>query len=213
MSLSFLCSRLAFFSESHLAPYALPLFSSQGPARKMQRCRGSQCSEMSKLTPAVPPCTLLSPHREFSPVLFTHPDQHPSVAASDLVSLSGSNDSEMDDSLSLAASDTTTPPPRSQRSPAHPAQGWMPIFSVSNAVEELGLEWSPPGELSRSRLDECFLPGRHQASHQRASPFIPEVHNEITKSWRAPYSCLFFLLPHFSRRRGRKRIRQPAFPE
>ncbi len=41
---------------------------------------------------------------------------------------------------------------------------------------------------SRSRLDEWFLPGRHQALRQRSSPFFPEVHDEFTKSWRAPYS-------------------------
>ncbi len=105
MSLSYLRSWLAFFSESNPAPHALPLFSSQGPTRKKQRGRGSQCAEMSELTSAVPPRTLLFPHREFSPVLFTHPDQHPSAAESDLLSLGGSNDGEMNYSLSLAASD------------------------------------------------------------------------------------------------------------
>ncbi len=63
------------------------------------------------------------------------------------------------------------------------------LFRVlSNAMEELGLEWSPPEEPPRSRLNEWFLPGRRQASRQRASPFFPEVHDEITKSCRAPYS-------------------------
>ncbi len=52
-------------------------------------------------------------------------------------------------------------------------------------MDELGLEWSPPEEPTRSRLDEWFLPGRHQ----RASPFFPEVHEELTRSWRAPYSA------------------------
>ncbi len=42
------------------------------------------------------------------------------------------------------------------------------LFRVlSKAVEELGLEWSPPEEPSRSRLDEWFLPGRRQAPQQR----------------------------------------------
>ncbi|KAI2654620.1 Platelet glycoprotein V [Labeo rohita] len=31
--------------------------------------------------------------------------------------------------------------------------------------------------------------GAPQASRQRASPFLPEVHEELTKSWRAPYSA------------------------
>ncbi len=58
---------------------------------------------------------------------------------------------------------------------------------MTKAVNELGLKWSPPEEPSRSRLDEWFLPGRHQAPHQRSS-FFPEVHDELTKSWRATLS-------------------------
>ncbi len=45
---------------------------------------------------------------------------------------------------------------------------------------------SPRG--TRSHLDEWFLPGSHQAPRQRASPFFPEVHDEITKSCCAAYS-------------------------
>ncbi len=59
---------------------------------------------------------------------------------------------------------------------------------LSNIVEELGLNWSTPEEPSLSRLDEWFFPGQHQAPHQRASAFFPEVHDEIPKSWHAPYS-------------------------
>ncbi len=36
---------------------------------------------------------------------------------------------------------------------------------ITKAVNELGLEWSPPEEPSRNRLDECFLVGRGQAVH------------------------------------------------
>ncbi len=63
--------------------------------RKKLKGRGSQHSEMSELTPGVPPHTSLSPKREFSPVLFTRPDQHPSAAASDLFSFGGSDDGEV----------------------------------------------------------------------------------------------------------------------
>ncbi len=58
---------------------------------------------------------------------------------------------------------------------------------LSNAVEE-GLEWSPTEEPFRSHLDEWFLPERGRAPRQQSSPFFPEVHDEITKSWHAPYS-------------------------
>ncbi len=62
------------------------------------------------------------------------------------------------------------------------------IRVMTKAVNELGLEWSQPEEPSRSMLDEWFLPGRHQALCQRSSPFFPEAHDELTKSWRGPYS-------------------------
>ncbi len=71
------------------------------------------------------------------------------------------------------------------------------LFRVlSKAVEELGLEWSPPEEPSRSHLDEWFLPGRRQAPQQRPSPFFPEVHDELTRSWRSPYSAASILPLH-----------------
>ncbi len=79
----------------------------------------------------------------------------------------------------------------------------MPNFSrvPSKVVEELGLEWSPPEETSRSRLDEWFLPGRRQAPQQRPSPFFPEVHDELTRSWRSPHSArppyFHFIRPHY----------------
>ncbi len=160
--------RLAFFSESKPAPRTLTLFSSQGPPRKKQRGRGSQRPEMSELTPAVPLHTSLSSHRELSPVLFTCPNQHPSAAVSDLVSFCGSDDDELDNSLSLAASDAeelsgsyNDPACSQSAQPSTSSPGMdADIFRIlSNAVEELGLEWSPPEEPSRSRLDEWFLPG------------------------------------------------------
>ncbi|KAL0204601.1 hypothetical protein M9458_002619, partial [Cirrhinus mrigala] len=64
-------------------------------------------------------------------------------------------------------------------------------FSVlTRAVDELGLEWSPPEESSRSHLDEWFLPGHHQAPCQRASLFFPEVLLGVP-------AFFVFLCPHF----------------
>ncbi len=195
-SLASLRSRIAFFSESDSAPRALPSSSSQGPARKRQRGRGFERPETSELTSAQCQRASPSPQREDSPVLFTQPDQRPTAAVSDMISF-GASDDEMDDSLSLVASDTeelsgsmtdpTLLPPSSSRS-ARPRTDDELVRVMSKAVGELGLEWSPPEEPSRSRLDEWFLPGRQQTPRQRSSPFFPEVHDELTKSWRAPYS-------------------------
>lgn len=81
---------------------------------------------------------------------------------------------------------------------AHRRQIWdgRDFFHVlSRAVEELGLHWSPPEEPTHSCLDEWYLPGRHQASRQHAAMFFLEVHDELSKSWRAPYSppTIFYL--------------------
>lgn len=60
---------------------------------------------------------------------------------------------------------------------------------LSKAVEELGLDWASPEEPTRSRLDEWFLRGSQQAPCQRSALFLPEVHDELTKSWCASYSA------------------------
>ncbi len=198
ISLASLRTRIAFFSESDPAPRALPFSSSQGPVRKKQRGRGSQRPVESELTPAQIPHASLSPHREMSPVLFIQPDQRPSASVSDLVSFGGSDDELADDSMSLVASDAeelsgsvTDPAPSVLPAPSAAKAGMdAELFRVlSKAVKELGLEWSPPEEPSHSRLDEWFLPGRRQAPQQRPSPFFPEVHDELTRSWRSPYSA------------------------
>ncbi len=45
-------------------------------------------------------------------------------------------------------------------------------------------------ESAHGLLDEWFLPGcRQQSSRQRPAPFLPEVHEVLTKTWRAPYSA------------------------
>ncbi len=103
----------------------------------------------------------------------------------------------MNDSPSLAASDaeeksgSITDPallPLSFSRNARPRMDEKLIRVMTKAVNELRLECSPTEEPTRSWLDEWFLPGRHQASRQRSSPFFPEVHEELTKSWYAPYS-------------------------
>ncbi len=61
---------------------------------------------------------------------------------------------------------------------------------LSRAAESIGLlyRFKPPSP-ERSRLDEWFLGA--QAEHQQPPPvpFFPEVHEEVTRSWRAPFSA------------------------
>ncbi len=71
--------------------------------RKKQRGRGFEQPVTSELALAQCPRASLS-KREHSPVLFTQLDHRPSAAASDMISI-GVSDNELDDSLSLAASE------------------------------------------------------------------------------------------------------------
>ncbi|ROL50609.1 hypothetical protein DPX16_23879 [Anabarilius grahami] len=196
MSLASLRSRAAFFrsdtDRAHLSP------SSREPARKRQRGRPVQRPELSELTSAQCPRASPSPSREQSPVLFSRPEQRPSADASDFVSFGGSDDELPDDSVSLAASEpehwvgeSDDPAPLPLLEPIDHSAGMdAELFRVlSKAVEELDLEWALLEEPSRSRLDEWFLPGRRQAPRQRSASFFPEVHEELAKSWRAPYSA------------------------
>ncbi|XP_056096534.1 uncharacterized protein LOC130075794 [Rhinichthys klamathensis goyatoka] len=61
---------------------------------------------------------------------------------------------------------------------------------LSRAAEKVGLAWNPPPRPEPSRLDDWFL-GAGRAGSQCAAPvpFFPEVHEELSKTWKAPYSA------------------------
>ncbi len=61
---------------------------------------------------------------------------------------------------------------------------------LSRAAENVGLVWNPPPRPDPSRLDEWFL-GGGRAGSQRPPPvpFFPEVHEELTRSWKAPFTA------------------------
>ncbi len=164
--------------------------------RKKLRGRGFERPVISEPTLAQCPRASPSPQREHSPVLFTQHGQRPFMAASVMISFGGS-DGEMDDSLSLEASDAEElsgsvtdlallPPSSSRNARLRTDEELMRI--MTKAINELWFKWSLSEEPSRSRLDEWSLPGHHQAPRQRSSPFFSEVHDELTKSWHAPYS-------------------------
>lgn len=100
----------------------------------------------------------------------------------------GSEDDPLDDSMSLVASDSEdwagsmNDPSLLPSLEPIVARNTKLLYVLSKAVEELGLEWTPPDE--PTRLDEWFLLGRCQVPRQQTAPFFPEVHDELTKSWR-----------------------------
>ncbi len=100
---------------------------------------------------------------------------------------------EEDDAISVAASAREewsnqelgyTAPHGSDAGDFHHSD--VELLSVlSKAVDVLGLEWAPPAERARSRLDEWYLQsdrGRKDTP-RRPGTFFPEVHEKIKKLW------------------------------
>ena len=58
------------------------------------------------------------------------------------------------------------------------------------AARKVGLEWKNPQCPEPSRLDDWFLRVA-RAGSQRPTPvpFFPEVHDELTRSWMAPFTA------------------------
>ncbi|XP_077058206.1 uncharacterized protein LOC143710852 [Siphateles boraxobius] len=148
--------------------------------------------DVSERTPASSPRASLSPNRS-SPVLFEGDQRPPHVAG--LVSFGGP--SEHDDSLSIAASEEEWPGSFDPAMASQPTPNASATRTNSDAemlriltqtVADLELEWAAPAEPPRSRLDGWFLPGHQQAPRHKPAPFFPEVHEELTKAWRTPYS-------------------------
>lgn len=64
------------------------------------------------------------------------------------------------------------------------------IRVLSKAVTELDLTWSTPDEPAKSKLDSWVLQSsRRQAASRRGTPFFPDVHEHVVKSWAAPQSA------------------------
>ncbi len=60
---------------------------------------------------------------------------------------------------------------------------------LSRAADSFGLQWKPPLFPERLRLNDWYLGVPHaDRQHPSSVPFFPEVHEEVTRAWRASYS-------------------------
>ncbi len=146
-------------------------------------------SEQTGLAFSLPP----SPERvrTNSPVEFLHDFLFPSPRACDTVSFG------QDDILHTAASDSEdfgpaladALPPSGQE--ARPSAAYSELVDVlSRATENLKLDW-PALRISSwigSKLDERFLSGAHSKPESRKLPFFSDLHREISRSWKQPFS-------------------------
>ncbi len=99
--------------------------------------------------------------------------------------------------MSLAASDAEEwvcsgkdPGTFPSKQPTQPSVDSEQILILSNTVEDFGLDWLAPEEPAHSCLGEWYRQGWRQWSFpQRPAPFYPEVHDNLTRTLRAPYSA------------------------
>ncbi len=125
-----------------------------------------------------------------SPVEFAHDYLFPSPRARDTVSFG------LEDILKTAASDSEdfgpalvdALPPSSQE--ARPSAAYSELVDVlSRATEKLALDWpDEPRESRASKLDERFLSGANSKPERRKLPFFGDLHQEISRSWKQPFS-------------------------
>ncbi len=123
-------------------------------------------------------------------VEFAHDYLYPSPEACDTVSFG------LDDILLTAASDSEdfgpdlvdNLPPSGQE--AQPSAAYSELVDVlSRATEKLSLDWpDEPRESQASKLDERFLSGPNSRPERRKLPFFSDLHQEISRSWKQPFS-------------------------
>ncbi len=60
---------------------------------------------------------------------------------------------------------------------------------VTRAVDKLGLDWEADATQSQSKLDNCFLTSRAPSQPHKLLPFFPDIHQEVSRSWKQPFSA------------------------
>ncbi len=111
-----------------------------------------------------------------------------------LVSFGAPIDDRMSNATSEGESDQSgddgsVPLPPSGRSAVPDSDPEM-VAMLARAAESVGLEWRPPPCPEPLRLDDWFL-GVARAGSQGPTPvpFFPEVHDELTGTWTAPFTA------------------------
>ncbi len=68
------------------------------------------------------------------------------------------------------------------------------LEAVIRAVAKLNIDWPAENqtEKQRSKLDERFLCSK-SLPLRRSLPFFPDLHTEVSRSWRNPFSSRLFI--------------------
>ncbi len=174
-------------------PLALPRSSSSG-LRRTTSAQGQ--GDLRIIVRASPSST--SPqasHSSSTSHRLVFPDEH--AGSSDRAGPSISFGAPADDRMSITASgdelgsgedDSAALPPSGRV--ALPESDPELTAMLSRAAESIGLLYrlKPPSP-ECSRLDDWFLGAQAEHRQPPPVPFFPEVHEEVTRSWRAPFSA------------------------
>ncbi|KAL0172912.1 hypothetical protein M9458_033223, partial [Cirrhinus mrigala] len=189
MPLSTLRLRVAFFSKK---PRPTSTASHSGPSTSRYEaaamCTEGEREELSDVLPGKSPLTA---HPMCSPMECPDDFESSSQYGLDLLFRAPAEEKEGSSALSGGecepseadvAAEFTAPAAESQSV----ADAEM-AAALQWAAKEIGIVWVPPPSPNPSRLDDWFLgSGRDSKPHSSPVPFFPEVHEELTKSWKAP---------------------------
>ncbi len=172
-------------------PLALPRSSSSG-----RRTTSAQGQGDLRITVRASPSSA-SPrasHSSSTSHRLGFPDEY--AGSSDRAGPSISFSAPADDRLSITASgdelgsgedDSAALPPSGRV--ALPESDPELTAMLSRAAESTGLHYRRPPSPERSRLDDWFLRAQAERRQPPPVPFFPEVHEEVTRSWKAPFSA------------------------
>ncbi len=172
-------------------PLALPRSSSSG-----RRTTSAQGQGDLRITVRASPSST-SPRASHSSSTSHHlgfPDEY--AGSSDRARPSISFGAPADDGISVTASgdelgsgedDSAALPPSGRV--ALPESDPELTAMLSRAAESIRLHYRRPPSPERSRLDDWFLGAQAERRQPPPVPFFPEVHEEVTRSWKAPFSA------------------------
>ncbi len=172
-------------------PLALPRSSSSGRRTTSAQGQGDLRITVRASPSSTPP---RASHSSSTSHRLGFPDEY--AGSSDRAGPSISFGAPADDGLSITASgdelgsgedDSAALPPSGRV--ALPESDPELTAMLSRAAESIGLHYRRPPSPERSRLDDWFLGAQAERRQPPPVPFFPEVHEEVTRSWKAPFSA------------------------
>ncbi|KAL0146542.1 hypothetical protein M9458_058173 [Cirrhinus mrigala] len=121
------------------------------------------------------------------PLIYVEESSRPPAEAREMVSFGYEEDDVMSTSASDPGAWSDAP---SEASCTQTSLDAELMNILTEAVADLELDWAAPEQLSKRWMDGSFLGASRQAeAPQRPAPFFPELHEELTRSWRSPHSA------------------------